>query len=309
MKKKPFVSVIIPTYNRVNTLGRAIDSVLKQTFTNFEIIVVDDGSTDQTSELLSRYIDDRIRIIKHERNKGVTAAKNTGLNHIQGEWFCNLDSDDELLPETLEETLSIPAKVDPRINWVVCNCVNSQTGKLNDLVLKHDQFLDIETRMKVHGDLWGILKTSLLGNNRFNEKLPGYEATLWYKLYDNACRYYVHKGFQIIHTEGTDRITISTKRTPVWNTIYEELSKENVYLNILKKYQIKSFAKRCLLGFFFCKASRNMNTAKFWSNELKKLNGFKKYKRIASAINIMPAVLIDSFFTFFLYGVKNLKKL
>jgi glycosyltransferase involved in cell wall biosynthesis len=81
----PTVSIVTATYNRADTLGRAIDSVLRQTYPDWELIVVDDGSTDRTSEVLSGYTDERIRVFKHERNRGVTAAKNTGLDHMQGD--------------------------------------------------------------------------------------------------------------------------------------------------------------------------------------------------------------------------------
>ena len=71
------ISIIIPTYNRARVLPRAIDSVLKQTYENWELIIIDDGSTDNTQEILQSYHDHRLRYIQHEKNKGVTAAKNT----------------------------------------------------------------------------------------------------------------------------------------------------------------------------------------------------------------------------------------
>lgn len=88
----PLVSVIIPTFNRANCLTRAIDSVLFQTFSGYELIVVDDGSTDETSDLLSSY-GRRLRII-HQSNQGVSAARNTGINSAKGEFIALLDSDD-----------------------------------------------------------------------------------------------------------------------------------------------------------------------------------------------------------------------
>ena len=93
-KDKPLISIIVATYNRAKTISRAIDSILAQTYDNFEIIIVDDGSADDTLKILSKYNDAKIKIIKHEINKGVCAAKNTGFNHISGEWFTLLDSVD-----------------------------------------------------------------------------------------------------------------------------------------------------------------------------------------------------------------------
>jgi glycosyltransferase involved in cell wall biosynthesis len=75
----PSVSVIIPAYNRAHSVGRAIRSVLNQTYQGFEIILVDDGSTDDTEGVVRSLNDDRIRYIRHDENKGAAAARNTGI--------------------------------------------------------------------------------------------------------------------------------------------------------------------------------------------------------------------------------------
>lgn len=100
----PYVSVIIPTYNRAPVLERAVRSVLGQTFRDFELIVVDDGSQDATPELLNRY-DGKLRAIVQE-NRGVSAARNAGLAVAGGELAAFLDSDDEWLPEKLSRQVA-----------------------------------------------------------------------------------------------------------------------------------------------------------------------------------------------------------
>ncbi|WP_373500770.1 glycosyltransferase family 2 protein [Desulfococcus sp.] len=94
-----FVSVIIPTHNRAWSLGAAVDSVLVQKDCAFELIVVDDGSTDGTTDLLRSY-GDRISVLRQD-NRGVSAARNTGLAHASGNLIAFLDSDDRWLPEKL----------------------------------------------------------------------------------------------------------------------------------------------------------------------------------------------------------------
>lgn len=98
--KKPQVSVIIPTYNRANCLSDAIDSALTQTFDDLEIIVVDDGSTDETHRILAGY-GDRIYVVR-KKNGGVSSARNAGLSAARGEWIAFLDSDDIWEPRKLE---------------------------------------------------------------------------------------------------------------------------------------------------------------------------------------------------------------
>jgi glycosyltransferase involved in cell wall biosynthesis len=95
------VSVIIPTFNRAQKVSRAISSVLGQTFTHFEVIVIDDGSTDETGDVLTGF-KDRINLIRHAENRGVSAARNSGIAASQSPLIAFLDSDDYWLPEKLE---------------------------------------------------------------------------------------------------------------------------------------------------------------------------------------------------------------
>src|SRR5918993_3371746 len=96
----PLVTVVIPCYNQAHFLGEAIESVLSQSYPNFEVVVVDDGSTDDTSEVASRY-PQKVRLIRQE-NRGLAGARNTGIGHARGEYLVFLDADDRLLPEALE---------------------------------------------------------------------------------------------------------------------------------------------------------------------------------------------------------------
>jgi len=107
MNIKPEVSVIIPTYNRGYLVGRSIESVLNQTYHNFELIIVDDASTDNTKEVIKKYqkVDSRIIYLNHDKNKGGSAARNTGIKAAKGKYFAFQDSDDEWLPEKLEKQM------------------------------------------------------------------------------------------------------------------------------------------------------------------------------------------------------------
>lgn len=126
------VSVIIPTYNRANLLPRAIQSVLNQTFQDFELIVVDDGSTDNTKKIVAEFQkkDRRIKYIWQENSGGASKPINTGLKVSQGEYIAFLEDDDEWLPEKLERQLGVfQNSKKENLGFVGCNIliVNKKT--------------------------------------------------------------------------------------------------------------------------------------------------------------------------------------
>ncbi len=114
----PLVSVIMPTYNRAHTIQRAIKSILNQTYKDFEIIIVDDASTDSTPEVIRNINDKRIRYLRHEKNKGAPAARNTGIRAACGEFIAFQDSDDEWLTEKLEKQIKIFQSASPEVGIV-----------------------------------------------------------------------------------------------------------------------------------------------------------------------------------------------
>ena len=105
LSTKPKVSVIIPTYNRASLLQEAIDSVLNQTYTNWEVIIVDDASEDNTEKVVKAISDSRVHYIRHSQNKGGADARNTGIDNSQGDYVAFLDSDDIWEPTKLETQL------------------------------------------------------------------------------------------------------------------------------------------------------------------------------------------------------------
>jgi len=104
----PVISVLMSVFNGGHHLSMALESVLEQTFTDFEFIVIDDGSTDSTSEILADYAsrDSRIRLVRHDRNMGLTYSLNKGLAHARGRYIARQDADDISLPERLSKQLS-----------------------------------------------------------------------------------------------------------------------------------------------------------------------------------------------------------
>lgn len=101
--KNPFFSIIIPTYNREKFLKIAVDSVLNQTFTDFELIIIDDGSNDNTKQMIAEFANSKIRYI-HQEHKGIPFARNLGVKNTKGKYIAFLDSDDRFCKEKLSIT-------------------------------------------------------------------------------------------------------------------------------------------------------------------------------------------------------------
>jgi glycosyltransferase involved in cell wall biosynthesis len=101
------VSVIMPAYNAEKYIGEAIESVLKQTYPYFELIVVDDGSADRTAEIVKSFKDERINLIMHKCNRGVSEARNSALYSAKGNWIALHNADDKWLPGRLEKLMEI----------------------------------------------------------------------------------------------------------------------------------------------------------------------------------------------------------
>jgi glycosyltransferase involved in cell wall biosynthesis len=95
----------MPVYNGSKHLSDAVDSILTQTYTNFEFLIIDDASTDNSFEILKSYKDDRIRLIKNEKNIGLSASLNKGLNLALGKYIARMDQDDISLPNRLEKQI------------------------------------------------------------------------------------------------------------------------------------------------------------------------------------------------------------
>ncbi|HHH49929.1 MAG TPA: glycosyltransferase family 2 protein [Saprospiraceae bacterium] len=263
---KPYISLLMYTYNRPHLLGRSLDSVLNQTFQDFEIILINNGSDEPTKKLLKNYEDNsKIRIFHFEKNRGYIGAFNFAIEQIRGEWFSELSDDDFLEKDAFETLLKIPNIIDPSINAVSCNGHDTATGGWSGLGLDRDQYLPLSTIVeKCGGDFWGITKTKLIGNNKLNTNLRGLENTFWYKIDAAANRYYIHQQLMTYDTAHDKRETnvqevFDFKEKAIF---YTELLNEKFYWEAIKKYNHSEFIHKCFCGLLFLKMENdkvNMN--------------------------------------------------
>jgi glycosyltransferase involved in cell wall biosynthesis len=134
-------SIVIPVYNREREIGRAIESCLAQDFEGFEIVVVDDGSTDGTGGAVRRFGDARIKLIRRGENQGQGAARNAGADAAVGEWIVFLDSDDELMPGSLSNVHRRLRSAGSEIGQL-CFMLQRDDGRISPLPAPRDEVMD-----------------------------------------------------------------------------------------------------------------------------------------------------------------------
>ena len=152
--KNPLVSIIVPVYNVEQYIRRCIDSILNQSYKNIELIIVDDGSTDSSPQIIKEYIDKAI--IVTQRNKGQAAARNTGLSHATGDFLCFVDSDDYLYQDAISVLMQ---RLNDSNADLICGLADTSNkkGKKFSVIKK----FSIKTLSKKDD----IIKTTLLINN------------------------------------------------------------------------------------------------------------------------------------------------
>jgi glycosyltransferase involved in cell wall biosynthesis len=207
----PKVSVIIPTHNRAHFLRDAITSVLGQTFQEFEIIVVDDASNDNTSEVVASFHDQRIRLIRHETKKGGSAARNTGILASKCDYIAFLDDDDEWFPDKLAKQVNILLASPPEVGCVYTGyvMVDRTSGGVIDHRLPTKRG-DLSKDLLMSNCVAGGTSSALLRKNclqkvgLFDENLPrSQDYDLWIRIAnvflfeyipEPLFKYYIHEN-------------------------------------------------------------------------------------------------------------------
>ena len=272
LNASPLVSVVIPTYNRARVVERALKTAFAQTYRNLEIIIVDDGSTDDTEATLAPF-QDRIRYF-YQKNQGASAARNRAIQEARGKYIAFLDSDDEWLPTKLEQQIAL-LESRPDLSFVACLSTNetrTYTGYEN-----HDkQFLKFilqpftqnMTRYVVRRECFekfGLFDTSIHGPEDWE---------LWLRLLQNGCRFGFVPEVLMAYTSSDDAIS---------SRPYAMLAGEAI---IRQRYveSLPSFWQRLRLGTWF-RARSYMNAAVCFREEGKL---WKSLGYMLSSILISP---------------------
>jgi glycosyltransferase involved in cell wall biosynthesis len=231
----PKVSVVIPVLNRPVAVRRAIDSVLTQTFQDFEIIVVDDGSTDETAAAVQACVDPRITLTRHDRRRGGSAARNTGIRAGSAPYVAFLDSDDEWLPTKLERQLEAFERSDRDLalvytgsEWVYAD------GTVQTVI--PPPYADLARRLltsNVVGETSvGMVRRSALNEiGGFDESLPScQDMDLWLRICE--------RFRAAVVSEALVRVTKGNERR-ITNNVADALSGRELFCHKHKEKQIR----------------------------------------------------------------------
>ena len=217
MSYLPRVSVIIPSYNNANYIARAIDSVLNQTYRDFEIIVVDDGSTDNTKDIVSSY-PNPVKYLGQD-NRGPSSARNAGIAASRGEFIAFLDSDDYFMKPNLEMKMSF-LESNPRAGWIYSDWqyVNDEGSplkkgsskfKYSDKKLTGEIFEELVRSRNFISPCTVVVRRSVLDDvGHFDTVIPSQEEyDLWLRISLQYAAYYIDKVlvFVTVHPKSLSR--------------------------------------------------------------------------------------------------------
>lgn len=246
------ITVVIPLYNKADCIATALDSVLVQTYQDFEVVVVDDGSTDEGAAIVERYADPRIRLIRQD-NAGVSAARNKGIAEARGEYVAFLDADDEWSPEYIEVQFQLTEKY-PQCDVFATNYeFRGPSGNMVPTILRRlpskDEDFELTNYFEVayssHPPLWTsavmVRKAALDSVGGFPVGVcSGEDLLTWARLIVKYKAAFSMKSFAIYNLgEGYDKKNLPPRRQDEGDPVGKELLdmyRENPHIVGLRKY-------------------------------------------------------------------------
>jgi glycosyltransferase involved in cell wall biosynthesis len=292
---KPLISVILPVYNCEKYINQCIDSILCQTYPNFELLIIDDCSTDNTVNLIQEYKDERIKLTIKEKNSGYTDSLNWAISIAKGEYIARMDGDDISMPTRFEEQLKI-MEANPKI--IVCG-TNAKVINTQRVLLKaeFDQDLKLalfDSNPFIHPSV--MIKKSIFNKTLYDKLMePAEDFDLWCKISTFGEFYNVQKTLLAyrIHSNNIS-VTNNKKQIEVYISIKTVFFKE---LN----YNTTLFSDDLIKKYFIGNKTNNLEFKNLllWFIELKKANKrIKKYdnKKFNTKINNMSSDFVLKFF-------------
>ena len=230
---KPLITVFTPAYNRANTLQRVFDGLNKQTFKNFEWIIIDDGSKDNTKEVVDYILKQNSFFpitYKYQENQGKHIAINRAVEIAKGEFFIILDSDDSCTNDALEVFLSewnkIPDNEKQGFYGISCRCCDLDNNIIGtkmeqDYIDCND--LDFKLKYKISGELWGMTRTDIMRKHPFPEEkgLHFYPENIYWNTIGRMYKArYINKALRYYINDTDNALTASKKASALKETFF-----------------------------------------------------------------------------------------
>ncbi|MDO6758744.1 glycosyltransferase [Tamlana sp. 2_MG-2023] len=301
MRGKPLISVVLPVFNVEKYIKECMDSILSQTIQDFEIIVIDDCSTDNTLVVVESYKDTRIRIIKKTKNKGLVDSLNIGFKEAKGKYIARVDGDDINVLTRFEKQLKI-LESNNGIN--ACGCWLQQFGEVNR-VLKHKEFHDeIVARMLLHCSMnigAVMFERNAVKNYKFNQNKTHVED------YDFWVRIAWHcKFYNIQEVLYYYRV----HKTQVTNIYREHQIKADIPIKLIlfKKlnYNTKAYSDELITKMLLLNKTIEVKEVSLFINWLKELSKLNKKYKVYSQKELVPVLRsILRILVFYLYFKKK----
>lgn len=293
MNNSPKVSVIIPTYNRAHLIERSINSVLQQTYDDLELIVVDDASTDNTSSVISKITDKRLRYFRNEKNIGPSKSRNKGIELAKGELIAFHDSDDEWCEDKLEKQINLLNNSSFEVAAVYCGMefFNFETGEKIGEDLREVNFREVfknGLHFLTPANVTVMIKKEVLNEvGKFDERLHAMEDTELAIRVSKKYSYGFVKEPLVKVTRNHNQLTANAKNyTEAKEFIYE---KHKDYLSNKILYALcKDVANYHILKGNYKKANE------FVKNSFKHNINLKTVLQF-TAINLFPALIRYSY--------------
>lgn len=253
------VSIITPSYNSSQYIRRTIDSIRSQTYQNWELIIIDDCSTDSSREVIQHYVDQdsRIKLICLEENSGAAVARNTGIKHAIGRFIAFLDSDDTWHPEKLEKQLHFMLKNDYAFTYSQYHQVNENgdlVGELNfPMRTNHHKLL----KTCIIGCLTAMYDTHKLGKVYFPLIRKRQDFALWLKILKKVDYAYCVPEDLASYTVRSDSISANKFKAAQYNWyLYRNIEKLNILVSC---YYFSNYIVRGIIRSKFKKLARFLN--------------------------------------------------
>lgn len=235
-QEQPLISVIMPAYNAEKFIGQAIESVITQTYQNWELLIIDDDSSDATTQIAWSYAqrNERIRVYQKQKNTGVAQSRNWGFALARGEWIALLDSDDIWYADKLEKQLQLGKKSGAKVVYCAYEMMDTDGNKVSDFMVPECVSYSYLLKRNVISCSTAFLAREVIQENQFSTEYYHEDYALWLTLLKKGypaagCRE-ILAGYRLVENSRSSdkmrsaknrwRIYRQAEKMPLWKALW-----------------------------------------------------------------------------------------